>query len=34
MADDKKARIWDWTVGAALAAHAAIVYFVSMASYA
>ena len=34
MADDKKARIWDWTVGAALAALAALVYFLSMASYA
>ena len=34
MADNKKARIWDWTVGAALAALAALVYFLSMASYA
>lgn len=34
MADSKKARIWDWTVGAALAALAALVYFLSMASYA
>lgn len=34
MADDKKTRIWDWTVGAALAALAALVYFLSMANYA
>ena len=34
MADNKKARIWDWTVGAALAALAALVYFLSMANYA
>ncbi len=31
MADKKKALVWDWTVGAALAALAALVYFLSMA---
>ena len=34
MADNKKALVWDWTVGAALAALAALVYFLSMAHYA
>ena len=34
MADKKKVLIWDWAVGAALAALAAAVYFLSMATYA
>ena len=33
MADKKTVRIWDWAVGAALAALAALVYFLSMATY-